>query len=250
MTTSTELRSLWADWYGEDAKANKSVLVGFQGDGKVWELPVADRAGDAFKSLAEIAKRHGYLFRESAGGTWVVRNIAGTNIPSLHSYGIAMDWNPSKNAFGQCGTDIPTAMRTEVLALRTGNGFPVFTWGGNWRPCDKSDPMHFQIDCSPAALLTGIKGVAIPPNPTYPGGTVSVTVTRSTVQEGDKNTAKGSDEKIVQALLHAHGYGGTTGTIDGIIGSKTDTAIRQFQSAKKLTVDGIVGANTWKALEA
>lgn len=250
MTTSTQLRSLWAAWYGEDAKANKSVVVAFQGDGKLWELPVADRAGDAFKAMAEIAKRHGYLFLEAAGGTWVVRNIGGTNIPSLHSYGIAMDWNPSKNPWKTCTTNIPQNMIVEVLALRTGNGKPVFTWGGNWRPCSNADPMHFQIDCSPADLLTGIKGIPVTPTPTPPGGTVSVTVTRSTVQEGDKNTANGSDEKIVQGLLHAHGYGATAGTVDGIIGSKTDTAIRQFQSAKKLTVDGIVGANTWKALEA
>src|SRR5436190_19421624 len=36
--------------------------------------------------------------------------------------------------------------------------------------------------------------------------------------------------------------------IDGDFGSKTETAVRTFQQSEGLTVDGIVGPNTWAAL--
>ena len=37
-------------------------------------------------------------------------------------------------------------------------------------------------------------------------------------------------------------------TVDGLCGSKTDTAIRAYQQAHGLTVDGCVGLNTWKCI--
>jgi len=38
------------------------------------------------------------------------------------------------------------------------------------------------------------------------------------------------------------------GSIDGIVGSKTHQAIRDFQQANGLKVDGIVGRHTWEKL--
>jgi peptidoglycan hydrolase-like protein with peptidoglycan-binding domain len=37
-------------------------------------------------------------------------------------------------------------------------------------------------------------------------------------------------------------------TVDGIFGSKTEAAVKNFQHSKGLTVDGIVGPHTWQAL--
>jgi peptidoglycan hydrolase-like protein with peptidoglycan-binding domain len=38
------------------------------------------------------------------------------------------------------------------------------------------------------------------------------------------------------------------GPIDGIFGSRTEQAVKDFQAAQRLTVDGIVGKQTWGAL--
>jgi len=218
MTTTTELRRLWKDYLGETARKNKSVTVPFPGNGRVWNLLVADVAGPAFSLLASIQKKHNYLFLESAGGTWVIRKIAGTDLYSLHSYGIAYDVNPSKNPYRTCTTNIPKAMRDEVLALRTNNGKQVFTWGGNWSPCSKADPMHFQIDCSPADLRTGIKGG---PPPT-----------------GDDEVERNMAD---QRSLNAAGFKGADGLVlkvDGVWGANSEHAFTTMCKAAKATSTG------------
>lgn len=57
---------------------------------------------------------------------------------------------------------------------------------------------------------------------------------------------KGEDVKALQRVLNARGY--NAGAVDGDFGTKSDTAVKAFQTEARLTVDGIVGAQTWKAL--
>ncbi len=57
----------------------------------------------------------------------------------------------------------------------------------------------------------------------------------------------GDDVRTAQTMLSLAGF--IIG-IDGIFGSETDSAVRGFQSKYGLTVDGIVGSNTWNALSA
>ena len=61
------------------------------------------------------------------------------------------------------------------------------------------------------------------------------------VREGDKN----HPVETLQYLLRAHG---AAIIVDGIFGVRTDAAVRAFQSSKHLTVDGLVGTQTWSAL--
>ena len=56
---------------------------------------------------------------------------------------------------------------------------------------------------------------------------------------------RGVDVQAIQFLLRHRGY---SIAADGIFGSGTDSAVRDFQSKHGLGVDGIVGPNTWNAL--
>ncbi|MBR3804144.1 MAG: spore cortex-lytic enzyme [Clostridia bacterium] len=55
-----------------------------------------------------------------------------------------------------------------------------------------------------------------------------------------------SDIKLIQQKLKNWGY--YTGSVDGIYGSKTKAAVKYFQRRNGLTVDGIVGNKTLKAM--
>ena len=57
--------------------------------------------------------------------------------------------------------------------------------------------------------------------------------------------SKGSDVTELQKLLNKNGYSLTE---DGVFGAKTQEAVRDYQQKNNLSVDGIVGTNTWGAL--
>lgn len=52
----------------------------------------------------------------------------------------------------------------------------------------------------------------------------------------------------IQTAINESGTGCSAGTVDGDFGPKTFAAIECFQSKKGLSVDGIVGPQTWGAL--
>ena len=58
--------------------------------------------------------------------------------------------------------------------------------------------------------------------------------------------AQGNITKLLQEKLVKLGY--STNGVDGIFGSGTYSAVREFQKARGLSVDGIVGQNTWRKL--
>jgi len=61
-----------------------------------------------------------------------------------------------------------------------------------------------------------------------------------------KNGSKGNQVKTLQRLLNALGY--SCGDVDGSFGPKTLAAVKKFQKAKGLEVDGYCGPLTWAAL--
>ena len=73
---------------------------------------------------------------------------------------------------------------------------------------------------------------------------VTDTVSYPTIKLG----SKGPDVKKVQQLLIARGYSCGAAGADGDFGAATYNAVKKFQAANGLEVDGIVGAKTWAAL--
>lgn len=95
-----------------------------------------------------------------------------------------------------------------------------------------------------ATALSGGQGVMLPPEeiekpplPTPPPPA------RPTLAKGDA----GDDVAYLQEQLNSDFDAGLT--VDGDFGSRTDSAVRGYQASRNLASDGIVGANTWNALE-
>lgn len=61
----------------------------------------------------------------------------------------------------------------------------------------------------------------------------------------EQSGSTGENVRSVQYLLNANG---ASLQIDGVFGPLTDAAVRNFQQSHGLTVDGIVGNETWPAL--
>ena len=61
-----------------------------------------------------------------------------------------------------------------------------------------------------------------------------------------KKGASGNITKLLQEKLVTLGY--STNGVDGIFGSGTYSAVREFQKTRGLSTDGIVGQNTWRKL--
>lgn len=87
-------------------------------------------------------------------------------------------------------------------------------------------------------------------------GNVDLSLTYDLVEngeesDGERKTIKFGDYGVhvvyLQQRLTAKGYG--VGAIDGKFGNKTLEAVKAFQAENNLTVDGVVGINTWNALE-
>jgi peptidoglycan hydrolase-like protein with peptidoglycan-binding domain len=66
----------------------------------------------------------------------------------------------------------------------------------------------------------------------------------STIKQG----SKGKDVQLAQYELCRSLYLGGPADVDGDFGPHTDAAVREYQSANQLTVDGIVGPHTWTSM--
>jgi hypothetical protein len=79
-----------------------------------------------------------------------------------------------------------------------------------------------------------------------PSGTVPVTSSSPVALPTLRRGSKGPDVVHLQQRLTAKGF--SPGAHDGDFGPATDRAVRSFQAARGLVVDGIVGPKTWGAL--
>lgn len=93
-------------------------------------------------------------------------------------------------------------------------------------------------------------GAKAEPDPAVPDidegnkGGETVTVELKVLRKGDK----GEQVKTLQRLMMANGHKLPKYADDGDFGGETLDAVKAYQKAHGLAVDGIVGANTWKKL--
>jgi hypothetical protein len=100
---------------------------------------VAKSAAPQFQGLLTDLEAAGYKLDPNTTGGYNPRTIAGTNTPSQHAYGLAMDVNWQRNPRGaNTQADIPPDLARK-LAAKWG-----LTWGGDWQGADR-DPMHFEV---------------------------------------------------------------------------------------------------------
>ena len=59
--------------------------------------------------------------------------------------------------------------------------------------------------------------------------------------------SRGNYVCIAQDDLNTLGF--RTGGLDGVFGEQTYNAVRRYQASRGLTVDGIIGCNTWRSLQ-
>jgi peptidoglycan hydrolase-like protein with peptidoglycan-binding domain len=63
-----------------------------------------------------------------------------------------------------------------------------------------------------------------------------------------KEGATGLPVRRLQSRMSAVGF--DTGGVDGRFGAKTEAAVRKLQRDYKISVDGVVGAQTWQVVDA
>ena len=157
MTTTTLMRVWWNDYYAKGYD-RRVTWLGREG------VKVSDFAFPAWEAMEQALEFHGYGPARLVS-TYNVRNIASSNRPSLHSFsGVAIDIDP--NAYGNKfirGTSwnfnytlFTLKQVAAVLAIRTNSGVPAWRWGG-----DFGDYMHWQLDCSPEDIESGIDGATV-----------------------------------------------------------------------------------------
>lgn len=166
MLSTTQLRDAW----GPACHMTSTRVVLFGGA----PIIVDYRTKEAFTALSQCLENHGYPADRLTTGAYNCRAITGGTGYSLHAFGIAVDINWARNPYQHPAqyahgltTDMPAAMVSDILSLRTRSGAQVFGWGGNYS--GNKDPMHYEVVCTPADVATGIIGHA--PNPSTPDAT-------------------------------------------------------------------------------
>ena len=235
-TTTATLRNLWREWMcrrGDGTFAD----VEFFGR-RIGGVPTP--AIDAYRALERALHTAGY--RPDSRWAYNCRLIEGTDQPSLHSAGIAVDIDPDENPYsegdpfaGKIGPDHVAA----ALAIRNTGGARVWSWGGHW---SKPDRMHFQLDRGPAAMDVDWR--------TVPGGEDDDGGGDRDLEEDEMVLSKGMKSPAVkrfqECLLGWDPKALPKDGADGIYGSETVDWVGRFQESfgleKNGRIDGVTAA--------
>jgi peptidoglycan hydrolase-like protein with peptidoglycan-binding domain len=179
--------------------------------------------------VVELEERHG-PFHDGWCWGFANRAIRGSDQPSNHSWGLAVDLDAPTNPMSS-DPGVSHTIGSYATAIAARNGF---RWGGDYR--GRKDFMHFEFLGTPSsAAALAADGPAEPGMPmAYPG------------QALRRGSPSAPPVWAVQEGLAGAGVGYTAGR--GPFGPRTEAGVRSFQSGARLAVDGVVGPRTWAAL--
>lgn len=151
--------------------------------GPACQVKQAHNIIEAYAALDVAFKAFGYKPKAGQTGARNCRRITGGSGYSLHAYyagdpdegnvyvfhtgvrlyvGVAVDVNWRDNPYGRpLRTDMPLRMVEAIERIRTVDGVQVWRSGRYW---GTPDPMHYQINASPAELASGIDWTTVPGN--------------------------------------------------------------------------------------
>lgn len=158
--------SSWGQGWPNCNRSNIVTVV--RNDGL--RLPVHRELAPLVTLLLDLTEAVGYDIRPDWTWGYACRAIAGTNVPSNHSWGTAVDINaPANPRRRPLTTNIPRGVRE----MWKNNGF---RWGGDFTT-SVPDPMHFEFVGTVAdarainARLRRFLGITTPPPAPAPGPT-------------------------------------------------------------------------------
>lgn len=146
--------------------------------------------------------------------------------------------------------DWPTLLTIRCYSsfgLQHGKGWYFYAYRGRpWYSVEGVSPQTYA-----GYIKTALTGVTPPPTepgppPTEPGPPSGCDPGRCSQQITVRQGSQGPCVGLAQQLLAQAGY--SPGPVDCVFGSQTNSAVRAFQQARGLAVDGIVGPQTWAAL--
>lgn len=208
--------------------------------------------------LVQETKNRGYQFGNDGDpsyGCWGYncRSISGSNTPSNHSWGLAVDINaPSNPHTDHLVTDMPDWMPE----LWTEYGF---RWGGTYN--DRPDAMHYEYMGTPQdaardterARACGLGDGGTVPNPPEPPDSDAPPFPFPAgdwmgIEDPDPCNHSGyheADRPGIRQYQQRLADRGWTITVDGLFGRQTREVTTAYQREKGLTVDGLAGERTW-----
>lgn len=204
--------------------------------------PTGFQSVGAYQIGEEEARRFGFSLADMLNltkATQCMVKLAEANRTQLRLYAKLAPGAPDPDYTDPHGVVWPGGTMRAYLAIahNHGTGYARSTiarYGMNWaayktrNPTDRIVSNNYGEDC----VTGGAQYPATPPGP-KPGE-------RTLLLKDPRMT--GPDVVEMQRHLKI--------TPDGVFGIMTDTAVRMFQRAKGLTVDGICGPKTWTALLA
>lgn len=161
------------------------------------------------------------------------RNIAGTNVKSRHSAGLAIDINWKKHQQGKHNTFTPAQVATIKRLIAR---YKVLRWGGTFT---NPDDMHVEINAQRPVVLAAVKVLQTPAKTTAPKPPAAAAHAPGT-RELRQGMRGGEDIGFLQRWVGVKD--------DQNFGSATKARVVRYQKVVGLTADGVCGSATWSRI--